>query len=170
MLTAPADDVVAQFLDQLVGGAYVTCNATNASVSAALTLAAASDTALLIAAYDELAASLSALGLKLAVDATPLTIDDVLTDALPNLSNRVIVFQKPTNSDLLGGYSIFARVASMSWSGGDASRATLTSHAYASGGIGAAVGWGPENDYVSILNSYGKMVHTSDFNKSCRFG
>ena len=166
MLTAPADNIVALFLDQLVGGAYVTCNATNGSVSAALTLAAASDTALLIASNDNLAASLSALGLKLAVDATPLTIDDVLTDALPNLSNRVIMFQEPVNSDLLGDYSIFARAASMSWSGGDASRATLMSHAYASGSVGAAFGWGPENDYVSILNSYGMMVHASDFNKN----
>jgi hypothetical protein len=166
MLTAPANDIVAVFLDQLVGGAYVTCNATNASVSAALTLAAASDTALLIASNDEIAASLSALGLKLAVDANPLTIDDVLSDLLPNLSNRMIMFQEPANSDLLGDYSIFARAATMSWSGGDKARTTLMNHAYASGGIGAAFGWGPENDYVSILNTYGMMVHASDFNKN----
>ena len=31
---------------------------------------------------------------------------------------------------------------------------------------GAAFGWGPENDYVTTLNSHGVWVHASDYNKN----
>lgn len=62
-----------------------------------------------------------------------------------------------------GEYAIFARAASVAFGSDAAAQDALLGRM---SGVGAAFGWGPENDYVSTLNAAGVVVHASDYNKN----
>ena len=65
-------------------------------------------------------------------------------------------------SQFLADLAVLSRAAYMQWS--DTKSRNLVVHR--SEGMGAAFGWGPENDYVSTLNKHGIWVHASDYNKN----
>ena len=76
---------------------YLLCDASTNSVSAALTLAAASDTLLLVAGDNTTAAALHSIGATLAQDLRGSSIDKILSSkVLANLSTTVFVFQNPS--------------------------------------------------------------------------
>lgn len=157
-------DIVRHFFESdpqtFVG--FVSCSYGDASVSAALTYAAANE-GILVAASEKLSSDLEELGIKRISDLRGKSISDVLPDALPTLSDKIFVFQDPSKTQFLGDYAVFARAATMAFGSDSSSQSTLLSHAR---GPAAAFGWGPENDYVSTLNQYGVYVHASDYNRN----
>lgn len=95
---------------------YLLCDASTNSVSAALTLAAASDTLLLVAGDNTTAAALHSIGATLTQDLRGSSIDKILSSkVLANLSTTVFVFQNPSKSKFLGDWTIFARAPNMVW-------------------------------------------------------
>eukprot|EP00949_MAST-11_sp_MAST-11-sp1_P004756 g4756.t1 len=143
---------------------FILCNASDASVSAAITLASAGRDIVLVAGSSKIASSLTSLGLNVSADVMGKTIEDVLSgEVLKNLSKRMFFFQDLGKSQFLADYAVLSRGAYMQWSDAKSRNAVI---ARADEGMGAAFGWGPENDYVSTLNQAGIFVHASDYNKN----
>eukprot|EP00419_Tripos_fusus_P004085 CAMPEP_0172673566 /NCGR_PEP_ID=MMETSP1074-20121228/12220_1 /TAXON_ID=2916 /ORGANISM="Ceratium fusus, Strain PA161109" /LENGTH=597 /DNA_ID=CAMNT_0013490881 /DNA_START=69 /DNA_END=1862 /DNA_ORIENTATION=+ len=141
---------------------YVRCNPGDASVSAAITYAAAGD-GVLIAASQTVADALESAGVSQVKDLRGKAVRDVLADVLPRLSTRIFVFQDTSKMANLGDYAIFARAPSIAFGKDQAAQSALLARAQ---GPAAAFGWGPENDFVSTLNRHGVYVHASDWSKN----
>ena len=143
---------------------FIQCDATNESVSVAITLAAASDSLLLIAGDDATTAVLTSMHAVLTHDVRHQLVDDAITSkVLSNLSRSVFVFQDPSKSQFLADWSIYARASNMPWNSSSTAQQNALERVV---DHGAAFGWGPENDYVSTLNHHGIWVHASDYNKN----
>lgn len=135
-----------------------------ASISAAMTLAAAGD-GLIVAADLGLASRLKSLGVPLAFDARNAIVNAVLQrpGVLDALSREIFVFQDPSKSQFLGDYSVFARAASLAFGSDPVAQKALLGSRGGSSRLGAAFGWGPENAYVSTCNEQAVYVHASDY-------
>ena len=133
------------------------------SISAALTLAAASND-LLVVADESLAAGLEGVGVKLFTDVRTSGVEDVLKlpGVMDSLSDTIYIFQDPSKATFLGDYATFARAASLPF-GAEHSAQKLLLGTRKRQALGAAFGWGPENTYVSTCNAAGVYVHASDF-------
>lgn len=141
---------------------YITCNVSDESVSAAITVASASGR-MLVAGSKQVVSSLKAAGLQESFDLRNSSIEQVLTTALlENVSKRMYFFQDLGKSNFLGDLAIMSGAAYMQWSD-EKSRNIVIKR---SSGLSAAFGWGPENDYVSTLNENGIFVHACDFCKN----
>lgn len=156
LLSAPVAELASHFAKEING--FVLCNATDPSVSAALTYAAAGE-GIVVAGNEDIAAVLKG-NFSMERDLRSSTIADVLEHALPNLSNQVYIFQDNSKSSFLGDYAVFARAATMEYGSDSASQTTLLEQ---TNGVGVALGWGPENDFVGEMNSHAVWVHASDF-------
>eukprot|EP00927_Polykrikos_kofoidii_P078695 TRINITY_DN75507_c0_g1_i1.p1 TRINITY_DN75507_c0_g1~~TRINITY_DN75507_c0_g1_i1.p1 ORF type:complete len:553 (+),score=89.31 TRINITY_DN75507_c0_g1_i1:58-1716(+) len=159
-MTASLSHIVANFTSDFKG--YIRCGSGDASTSAAITLAAASD-GLLIAANDAVAAELDSVGLPQLHDLRGKKVNDILDDALPRLSQKVIIFQDASKIANLGDYAVFARAAIVAFNSEKDAQVKILSRSLAPA---AAFGWGPENEYVSTLNEHGVYVHASDWSKN----
>ena len=143
---------------------FLRCNATNTSVSVAITLAAASNSLLLIAGDSATSRAFEAINATLVHDVRSAQVDAVITShLLHTMSTSVFVFQDPSKSQFLADWAIYARASTMPWNA--SSRAQHLTLARVTE-RGAAFGWGPENDYVTTLNQHGVWVHASDYNKN----
>ena len=137
-----------------------------ASVSAALTLAAASE-GLVVAADEQLAGSLTSLGIPLYFDARHARVTDIIErpGVMAALSPDIYIFQDPSKAQFLGDYGLFARAPTLAFGSDSAAQSALLDARGPSGGgkLGAAFGWGPENAYVATCNAHGVYVHASDY-------
>ena len=102
------------FIRNVANAQYLLCNSSNASVSAAITTAAAApDGHLLLIAGDAATASaLQASGLSMQNDLSGATIDTLFAEEpqiLANLSATMFFFQDPSKSEFLADYAIFTR-------------------------------------------------------------
>ena len=173
LVSAPLAAIVAAFAGEAQATSFVQCNPTDASASAAWTFAAAAE-GTLVAADAATVAALTSAGLAQAHDLRGKTVAGVLAmgvggagsgTVLASLSTRVFVFQDPKKSVYLGDYAVFARAATMEFGSDAASQKALLERTQP-GDLGAALGWGPENTYVSTCNAHGVYVHASDYNKN----
>ena len=161
LLNSKLGTIVQKFVST---SSYVRCNATNESVSIAITLAAASDSLLLIAGDSTTATALNAINATLIQDVRNKLVDEMITSkVLSKMSKSVFVFQDPIKSQFLADWSIFARASTMQWNSSSSAQNLSIQRVV---DRGAAFGWGPENDYVSTLNKHGIWVHASDYNKN----
>ena len=164
LLTASLVDIVHKFIATEETVSYLFCNSSDESVSVAITLAAASDTLLLIAGDRVTATALESIGIVMSRDLHGTTVDEEITiDVLKKLSKEVFIFQNPSKSQFLADWSIFARASNMIWNTKNVAQNVTLNRVTT---FGAAFGWGPENDYVTTLNSHGVWVHASDYNKN----
>ena len=167
-ISSPLSDIVQAFTANWSSLApvlsYVRCNATDESVSVAITLASASESLLLIAGDEATAQTLAAMGAVLKRDLRGTTVDKELDSIIiSKLRHSIYVFQNPSKSQFMADFSIYARASNMIWNSKSVAQALTLNQ---STGFGAAFGWGPENDYVTRLNEKGIWVHASDYNKN----
>jgi hypothetical protein len=163
LLSAPFGAIAATVLGS-EAASYVRCNWGDASTSAALTLAAASDNCALVASDDATVSALEQAGIPMGSDVRGKTVSDVLLPSvLARLSRRIFVFQDPSKAMFLGELAVFARAATLQFGSDLQAQTAVLQRAE---GLGAAFGWGPENSYVSTLNGHGVYVHASDYNKN----
>jgi len=160
LISAPLREIVAHFRGEVQG--FVRCNDSDGSTSAAFTYAAGHD-GVLLAPDEATAASLGAAGLPLLRDMRHTAVRDVLAGVIDSLSKRVFVFQDPVKSIFVGDYAVFARAPVLKFGSDPASQMALLARA---AGPAVALGWGPENDFVSECNTHGVYVHASDYNKN----
>jgi hypothetical protein len=143
---------------------YILCNATNESVSVAVTLAASSESLILIAGDSATAAQLEKANVTLIQDVRDKLVDKTITEnVLSEMSKHVFVFQDPSKSQFLVDWALFARAPYMKWNSTSIVQNLALNRVV---DHGAAFGWGPENDYVTQLNMHGIWVHASDYNKN----
>eukprot|EP01062_Namystynia_karyoxenos_P071092 TRINITY_DN664_c0_g2_i1.p1 TRINITY_DN664_c0_g2~~TRINITY_DN664_c0_g2_i1.p1 ORF type:complete len:634 (+),score=135.48 TRINITY_DN664_c0_g2_i1:78-1904(+) len=141
------------------------------SVNAAVTFCAgtAADASGVVVAASEAAtiAVLKSIGAAQIRDLSSSTPEAVYSDLSDGFSKRMASFQPPSKSADLAAYAVFARAPTIEWqgnTGGSAVRPILEDIARAGDG-GVAMGWGPEDQYVAHLASYGMYVHASDWAK-----
>ena len=116
LVSAPVGSILAAFDASAALAGYLRANATDASVSAALTLAAASDDGLAVAADAATAAAAEAAGLALIEDVRGTTVADALAslgaEGVASLSAQTLVFQDPSKAEFLGAcMRVWTRVA-----------------------------------------------------------
>eukprot|EP00929_Paragymnodinium_shiwhaense_P080079 TRINITY_DN41747_c0_g1_i1.p1 TRINITY_DN41747_c0_g1~~TRINITY_DN41747_c0_g1_i1.p1 ORF type:complete len:583 (+),score=77.00 TRINITY_DN41747_c0_g1_i1:137-1885(+) len=160
LATAPLAAIVAHWSSAVKG--YVRTNAKDASVSAGLTFSAGSE-GILVAAGDDVAKELEKAGLAQVKDLRGKHVADVIQDILPQLSERVFVFQDASEMTFLGDYAVFARAPTVAFGSEPDIESLLLRRAK---GPAVAFGWGPENTYVTTMNQHKVYVHASNYNKN----
>lgn len=107
------------------------------------------------------------LKVELVQDLTHAVVSEVYKQMRGNFLNRLVSFQPPSKSGNLAEYAVFGRMPTLEYVGDDGGplAATVMADVEAAGPQGAAMGWGPEEQYVSKLSSHAIYVHASDWSK-----
>eukprot|EP00049_Salpingoeca_infusionum_P019130 m.360371 g.360371 ORF g.360371 m.360371 type:complete len:634 (+) comp19009_c0_seq1:159-2060(+) len=108
---------------------------------------------------------LSAANVPVLQDLTATTVADVYNVFRANFSHQMASFQPASKSGNLAEYAVFSRAPTMEYLGDDGGEtvALVAKDIHAKGPNGIAMGWGPENQYVSQLGKSAMYVHASDW-------
>ena len=153
LISASLTDIVRHFKSEFAG--YVRSGTDVHSIAAAISFAAAG-VGIVVASDAQTAAALNAAGLPLVRDVSQHKLSDLVHELLPNLTDRVLIFQDQGKNEFLGDYAVFARAGTMAYNTDPAAQQALLKHAQAASAMGVCFGWGPENDYVSDCNRHGR--------------
>ncbi|EGD74085.1 hypothetical protein PTSG_05777 [Salpingoeca rosetta] len=151
------------FAPQMRG--FVTFNASTESLNAAITYCAASDDFVVAAGSDAMISTLRDAGVHLLQDLTTATVASVYSKMKGTLRLRGASFQPPSKGGNLAEYAVFARIPTLEYQGntGGALVTSVIKDIQSRGNNGFALGWGPEEQYVTTLGDYGMYVHASDW-------
>lgn len=107
------------------------------------------------------------MGLPMVRDLSAATVAEVFGEFRGVFNKRLVSFQPPSKSAFVASYAIFSQAPTVEYKGmdgGPVAQAILSN--MDTGLDGAALGWGPENAYVSELGKHSVYVHASDFSRS----
>eukprot|EP00730_Choanoeca_flexa_P003519 TRINITY_DN11432_c0_g2_i4.p1 TRINITY_DN11432_c0_g2~~TRINITY_DN11432_c0_g2_i4.p1 ORF type:complete len:526 (+),score=83.70 TRINITY_DN11432_c0_g2_i4:43-1620(+) len=111
-------------------------------------------------------ALLVSLGVPVVANLESSTVYDVYRQFRGKFTDRMVTFQPPSEAVFLSAYSVFARIPTTEYMGSDGGPTAqmIMRDLQQISGVNVAMGWGPEEQYVTELGRYNTLVHASDFN------